>query len=81
MRRASKSVSANIMEGYSHKDTPRQTKAYWRNTMGLANEMVEHLEQAVELDYTTMDIAQPFIDEYTIIVKQLNKLIQNWRKF
>jgi len=49
--------------------------------MGSANEMVEHLEQAVELNYTTVEVAQPFIEEYTIIAKQLNKLIQNWRKF
>ena len=80
MRRACKSVVDNIVEGYSHKDTPVKAKSFWRNSMGSANEMVEHLEQSVTLKYTPCEIAQPFIDEYTIIAKQLNKLIQNRRK-
>lgn len=81
MRRASKSVVANIVEGYSHKETPVKTKSFWRTSMGSANEMVEHLEQVVMLQYATTQIVQPLIDEYTVIAKQLNKLIQNWKKF
>jgi len=49
--------------------------------MGSANEMIEHFEQVVLLKYVPKDKIQPHIDEYTIIGKQLNKLIQNWRKF
>lgn len=49
--------------------------------MGSANEMVEHLEQAAEPGYVTIEIVQPLIDEYIVIAKQLNQLIQNWRKF
>ena len=80
MRRACKSVVTNIVEGYSHKDTPVKAKSFWRISMGSANEMVEHLEQVVMLEYAPADIVQPRIDEYTVIAKQLNKLIQNWRK-
>ncbi|HET7087439.1 MAG TPA: four helix bundle protein [Anaerolineae bacterium] len=80
MRRACKSVVDNIVEGYSHKDTPTKAKAFWRNSMGSANEMVEHLEQSVTLKYATSELAQPMINEYTIVAKQLNRLIQNWRK-
>ena len=49
--------------------------------MGSANEMVEHLETAVALGYASQDICQPYIKQYTIVVKQLNRLIQTWRKF
>ncbi len=80
MRRACKSVVDNIVEGYRHKDTPAKTKAFWRNSMGSANEMVEHLEQVVMLEYAPASTVKPLIDEYTIVAKQLNKLIQNWRK-
>jgi hypothetical protein len=48
--------------------------------MGSANEMVEHLEQAILLEYVSVQVTQPLIDEYTVVAKQLNKLIQNWRK-
>ncbi len=81
IRRASKSVTANIVEGYSHKDTPAKAKQFWRIAMGSANEMVEHLETAVALKYVSQDTCQPYIEEYTVVAKQLNKLIQNWQKF
>ena len=80
MRRACKSVVDNIVEGYSHKDTPAKAKSFWRNSMGSANEMVEHLEQSLTLQYALPEAAQPLIDEYTVVAKQLNKLIQNWHK-
>src|SRR3990172_6737384 len=78
MRRACKSVAGNFVEGYSHKDTPAKTKSFWRNSMGSANEMVEHLYQIVMLQYAPAKDIQPLIDEYTIVAKQLNKLIRNW---
>jgi four helix bundle protein len=79
MRRASKSVVDNIVEGYSHKDTLAKMKSFWRISMGSANEMIEHLEQSALLKYVPAEIVQPVIDEYTVVAKQLNKLIQNWR--
>ncbi len=81
MRRASKSVLDNIVEGYSHKETPAKAKSFWRISMGSANEMAEHLDQAVLLHYLPVEPVQPLIEEYTVVAKQLNKLIQNWRKF
>jgi len=61
MRRASKSVVANIVEGYSHKDTPGKAKQFWRNAMGSANEMVEHMETAVALGYASQDTCRPYV--------------------
>jgi four helix bundle protein len=81
IRRASKSVTANIVEGYSYKDTPTKAKQFWRIAMGSANEMVEHLETAVALGYASQTTCQPCIEEYTVVAKQLNRLIQSWRKF
>ncbi len=78
LRRTCKSVVTNIVEGYGHKATPIKMKNFWRISMGSANEMIEHLEQAITLKYARPDVVQPLIDEYTIIGKQLNKLIQNW---
>ncbi len=80
MCQAIKSVVDNIVEGYSHKETPTKAKSFWRALMGSANEMVEHLEQVVLLDYVPALVIQPMADEYTVIAKQLNKLIQKWKK-
>ncbi len=81
MRRASKSVVANIVEGYGYEATPGKAKQFWRIAMASANEMIEHLETAVSLGYVPPEVCQPHIDEYTIVAKQLNKLIQHWRKY
>jgi hypothetical protein len=42
---------------------------------------VYQLEQVILLSYSTTEIVKPLADEYTIVAKQLNKLIQNWKKF
>jgi len=80
IRRASKSVVANIVEGYSHKDTPPKAKQFWRFAMGSANEMIEHLETARALDYIAQSTCRSYIEQYEIVAKQLNRLIQRWRK-
>ena len=67
IKRASKSVVANIVEGYSHKDTPAKAKQFWRISMGSANEMVEHVETVVTLGYAPQDACQPHIEAYTIV--------------
>ena len=79
IRRASKSVVTNIVEGYSHKETPGKAKQFWRISMGSANEMVEHLETVVALGYAPQDTCHPYIEEYTIVAKQINRLIYTWR--
>ncbi len=78
IKRASKSVVANIVEGYSHKDTPGKAKQFWRISMGSANEMVEHLETAVALAYVSCEACQAHVEAYTVVAKRLNKLIQAW---
>ena len=78
IRRASKSAVTNIVEGHSHKETPGKAKQFWRISMGSANEILEHLETVIALSYASLDDCQPHIDEYTIVAKQLNKLIQTW---
>lgn len=81
MRRASKSAVANIVEGYSHKDTPGKAKQFWRTSMGSANEMIEHIEMCVDLEYSTTELCSKYIGEYTIVAKQLNRLIWTWKVF
>jgi hypothetical protein len=53
-------------------------KSFWRISMGSTNEMVEQLEQTTLRKYASDNSVQPVIDDYTIVAKQLNRLIQNW---
>ena len=79
MRRAAKSVPANIAEGFSKKRGDKDFKLFLAHAMGSATEMLVHLQIARELGYVSQDDAAPLIERYQIVCRQMNKLIQNWR--
>ena len=80
MRRAAKSVPANIAEGYARRWSVKEFKNYLRMAMASANEMEVHLKIAVELGYVAQQDAGQYVQEYGIIGKQLNRLISTWRQ-
>ena len=51
MRRASKSIPANIAEGFSKRASANEFKHYMRTAMGSANEMETHLHITERLGY------------------------------
>ncbi len=77
MRRASKSVPANISEGFSKRATVNDFKKYMRAAMGSANEMETHLKIAKGLGYSQQ--LDELIDGYNHVGRQLNRLISTWR--
>jgi len=79
MRRAAKSVPANIAEGYAKKRSAREFKSFLTTAMGSANEMIVHLKIARELEYISDEQCKHFSSEYEIIARQLNRLIAAWR--
>jgi len=81
MRRACKSVPANIAEGYAKRDSVKEFKRYLRVAMASANEMEVHLETARDLGYITPELAARYVQEYQVIGKQLHRLIENWKSF
>jgi hypothetical protein len=56
-------------------------KRYLRVSLGSANEMEIHIENARDLGYIDRETAQRLIDEYQIVGKQLTRLIASWRAF
>ena len=80
MRRASKSIPANIAEGYARRQSTREFKHYLRMAMASANEMEVHLKIAGELDYLSRNQANEYSKEYNIVGRQLNRLISTWRQ-
>jgi four helix bundle protein len=79
MRRASKSVPANIAEGFSKRATVNDFKRYLRSAMGSANEMETHLKIAGSLGYLSDLQLSDLTDGYNHVGRQLNRLISNWR--
>ena len=81
MRRAAKSVPANIAEGYARRSSIKEFKNYLRIAMASANEMEVHIKIAHELGYMPAKAFREHLDEYVIVGKQLNRLISGWRQF
>jgi four helix bundle protein len=81
MRRCSKSIAANIAEGYSKRRFEKEFRKHLNIAMGEANEMLVHLETARMLEYMRAADTDVLIDGYSIVGKQLYKLMTNWRTF
>ena len=77
LRRAAVSIPLNIAEGYGRR-TPAEFKHFPRNSLGSCNEVQVLLDMLSDLSYITKDQHGSFKREYTILGKQLNKLIQVW---
>jgi four helix bundle protein len=81
LRRASKAIPANVAEGYGKKSSSKEFKAYLNHALGSANEVMVHLRIAEKLGYLANDDVAALIEEYSILAKQLYRLMQSWRHF
>ncbi len=79
IRRASKSIPANIAEGYGRRSSSREFKRYLSMALGSANEMIVHLEITQALGYAEKEACLRLIEHYTTIGKMLFRLSENWR--
>ena len=81
MRRASKSIPANIAEGYAKRVSQKEFMKHLTIALGSANEMEVHISLARDLHYWSENSADDLIKKYQIVGRKLNKLIQNWKTF
>jgi len=77
MRRASRSIPANVAEGYAKRKSAKEFRNYLTIAMGSASEMKVHLTIAEGLGYRGED--DQLTEEYDILGRQLNRLITSWK--
>ena len=78
IRRASKSIPANIAEGYGKRRSARNFKAYLENALGSTNEMIVHIQVAELLRYGPGEDLRQLIESYRVVGKLLTRLIEKW---
>ena len=81
MRRASKSIPANIAEGYAKRLSEKEFKRYLFSAIGSCNEMVVHISFAKDLSFWKEEFCEDLLKKYDILGKQLTKLLQNWKSY
>ena len=81
MRRASKSIPANIAEGWAKRRSEKEFKKFLDNALGSANEMEVHVEIAKDLAYIGKEIGDDLLDRYKKLGGMLVNLRNNWRTY
>ena len=81
MRRASKSICANIAEGFGRQ---RQSRAEYKRflvmAIGSADEMQVWNRYAVDLGYIEAEVGKQWVDEYQSIARMLQAIYSAWSR-
>ena len=82
MRRGSRSIPANIAEGFSKRHvSDAEFKRFLSIAIGSSNEMIVWLDFCIDLNYCPKGDIEPLKQEYIDLGKMLFTLSQNWKKF
>lgn len=82
MKRASRSVPAQIAEGYARRESLKDFQRYLRDCVGESNEMINHLLLAKYKNYIKkQNYADELITRYNKLGKKLTNLKNNWQNF
>ena len=78
IRRASKSIATNIVEGYGRQSRD-EFKRFARISLGSCHEMQVHLSFCKDLGYLSKEEYEYYDKEYDKLGKMLNVSIQKWK--
>jgi len=78
LKRASKSVPANIAEGFAKRSSEKEFKRFLKIALGSNDEVVTHLRTIYITVPRLQASAKNIADKYKVLSKRLNKLHTNW---
>lgn len=81
LRRASKSVPANIAEGWAKRRFEKQFKIHLDSAVGSANEMEVHVSMAKDLGFWPADFCDDLLKRYNLLGGKLTNLRNNWKTY
>ena len=79
MREASRSIPANIAEGYGRKKSASDFKRFLQMALGSCDEMTVWLDLAKDLGYLNEEDHRRLEESYQEVGKGISKLIQVWK--
>ena len=79
LRRCSKSVPANIAEGWAKRRFPKEFKHHLDSSIGSCNEMEVHISLAKDLNYWQKQFCDNLIQRYIFLGGKLVRLRDNWK--
>ena len=81
LRRASKSVPANIAEGWAKRRFEKQFKIHLDSAIGSCNEMEVHISMAKDLGFWEKKFCDEITQRYLFLGGKLANLRNNWKTY
>lgn len=81
LRRASKSVPANIAEGWAKRQFEKQFKLHLNTAVGSCNEMEVHISMTRDLDFWDKSFSDGLINRYVKLGGRIVSLHRNWKTY
>lgn len=81
LSRASKSIPANIAEGWAKRRFPKEFKHHLDVSLGSCNEMEVHIQLAKDFAYWSKDLCDELAKRYIQLGGKLVRLRENWKTF
>lgn len=81
LRRTSKSVPANIAEGWAKRRFEKEFKRYLDSAIGSCNEMEVHISMAKDLSFWRKDFCEALLKRYLLLGGKLTNLRNKWKTF
>lgn len=75
IRRCSRSIPTNIIEGYARNKSIKDRINFLRTALGSNDEMLVHLRYLIDLNLYEKKIVEKIMESYELNGKRLNKLI------
>lgn len=80
-KRSGRAIPALIAEGWAKRESLKEFQKFLRDSIGEANEMVNHLMLAGRKNYTNQNKLNDLINRYEKLGGKLTNLKNNWRVF
>lgn len=79
LRRAARSIPANIVEGWAKRNSPAEFKRYLQVAIGSCDEVKLWLEMSKDEGYVSNETIKVLMDRFNRIGAMLASLWKNWR--
>ena len=81
LRRATRSIPANIVEGWAKRASPLEFKRYLQISIGSCEECKFWLEMSRDEGYFTQQDCEELTNRFNVIGAMLRSLWENWKSF
>lgn len=78
IKRASRSIPANVAEGFAKRHSAKEFKRYLMIALGSSDELITHFRTLMIINSNLINESKIIMEKYKILSKRLNVLYHKW---